>query len=406
MTLISHRPLSAVWLVPDDHGGGIITVAEECCRQAARAGHSVTLLLLLPSTSGTGEFGGFRIESLNAKYPYSFAPVQILDWLAKQPQDVIFVNGCEQADFAIPYVPAGTRVLYVVHDTADCYFKAALRHEACIDSIIAVSETVAVRFRNKLKDRRKLHVIHNGTGFPRPTADILATARGDDLIFLGGDNPAKGAHDVLTLWVALNTLGFSGFLHWFGNVSETFLANISSLPCAERIFVHGRRRRQAIFDVATRSKVLLMLSRAEPFGMVTVECMGMGCLPVAWDIATGTKEIVAQGEGAFVRLGDYQALAGAVLDILALHRSRFVASTFRIRKEFSEAAMWARYEMTLGSLFGADPAYRQYAGKIPPPYRPPLRLYQWLPAGLRSTIRGVLGRSPRINYAFRDFRGR
>lgn len=406
MTIETIKPLRVTWLVPDDRGGGVVSVAHACCCRAALAGRDATLLLVLPATGHVAKSGGFQLESLDAKQPYADVPARLIDWLAQDPQDVLVLNGCEQADVAIPYLPQSTHVLYVVHDTADRYFAAALRHEAELDAIVAVSQTVADRFRHRLRDPAKLHVVLNGTVFPEPVDVVSASERTDDMVFLGGDNPVKGAFDVLALWNPLLERGFKGRLHWFGSMDSAFRASIGKLPAAERIVIHGRRPRSAIFEIATRAKVMLMLSRVEPFGMATIECMGMGCLPVAWDIPTGTKEIVSGGDGAFARLGNFDALANCVLRSLDQHVSRFAASSERIRTEFSAGAMWSRYEAVFDKLLQLAPAPRPRAGQRPPPYRRPVRFYQWLPSGLRSRIGALVGRWPRLGYIFRDFRGR
>lgn len=401
-----NRRLRVTWLCPDDRGGGVLSVAQGCCKESALAGHDATLLLALEPTGHATDHGGAKLESLGATPPYADIPARLVAWLAANPQDILVLNGCEQADVAIPFIPASTRVVYAVHDTADRYFNVALRCEGDLDGVVAVSRTVADRFRDRMNDPSKLHVVHNGTVFPTRLHDTLAAIRADDLVFLGGDDAVKGAFDLRALWQALYARGFAGRLHWFGALGEAMRSRIANLDGAERITIHGRQPRKAIFSVAGRSKVVLMLSRAESFGMVTVECMGMGCLPIAWDIATGTKEIVGAGEGAFVSLGDYDALATATLEVIARHGSLFDASTARIRSEFSEKAMWARYVAMFETLLGKPAVVRTHAGRVPPPYQPPLRLYQWLPAGLRSAIRTVVGRSPRLGYALRDLRGR
>lgn len=398
--------LRITWLVPDDKGGGMISVAEACCRQATKAGYEATLLLALPPTGHATEFGGFRVDDLGAAAPYHDVAVRLISWLKENPQDVLVLNGCEQADAAIPCVPAGIRIIYVVHDTADRYFAAALRHEAALDGIVAVSETVAGKFRGHLRDPSKLRVVHNGTVLPIGLDAVSKSQRADDLVFVGADQPMKGAYDVIRLWSALAEAGFDGRLHWFGELNDSFCVRIKRLPQAGRIVVYGRKPRRCIFETAAAAKVVLMLSRVEPFGMATVECMGSGCIPVAWDIETGTKEIVGHDDGIFAPLGDYAALARGVRRALNLHASRFSVSTARIRSRFSEEAMWRRYEAVLNDLAAHQPVHRPAGGQTPPPYRPPLRLYQLLPAGLRSAIGTAVGRSPRLGYMLRDFRGR
>lgn len=398
--------LRLAWLVPDDGGGGVVSVAQACCRQAAIAGHDVTLLMLLPPTGHAAEFGGFRIESLEATPPYSDAPRRILEWLRRNPLDVLVLNGCEQADIVIPYVPAGIRIVYAVHDTAARYFEAAIRHEAALDAIVAISETVASRFRDRLKTPEKLHVAYNGTIFPLSVEEVLNAPRVDDLVFLGGDDSKKGAFDALSVWTVLQARGFAGRLHWFGSVGDGLKAEIARAPGCDRVLLHGRKLRRDVFETAACSRVVLMLSRVEPFGMVTVECMGMGCLTAAWDIDTGTREIVATGEGVFAPLGDYERLGDGILELLTVHEARYRVSTTRIRTAFDDRAMWERYCKVFEWMTVRAPATRPLCDMHPPAYRPQVRLFQRLPDGLRRTIRNAVGRSPRLGYLLRDFRGR
>ena len=398
------RGMKACWMVPDDYGGGVISVAPACCREAGENGHDATLLTLLPPSGHAAEFGGVQVESLEASPTDPASPQRFIDWLKANPQDAVLLNGCEQVDETPPFIPAGTRAIYVVHDTAPRYFQAAIRHEDALDAIVAVSETVAACFRHRLQQPEKLVVIHNGTIFPLP---FEAGERQDDVVFLGGDKHIKGAGDVLALWPHLLERGFAGRLHWFGAMGEATRVRIAALPRAERIVIHGRVGRTAIFEAAARSSACLMLSRVEPFGMATVECLGMGCGVASWDIDTGTREIVREpAMGGFAPLGDYAALADTVMGLLATPEGDRRAMADHARLHFSAAAMWARYAAMLEAVMQAPPAARAQADENPPPYKPPRRLFQKLPEWLRAPIRDAVGRSARIGYALRDFRGR
>jgi glycosyltransferase involved in cell wall biosynthesis len=401
------KRMRIVWIAPDDLGGGVVSVAQACCRQATRAGHEATLLLALkPQGSHADEFGGFQLRTLDSQPPHVDIPARLIRWLGENPQDVAIFNSCEQADAAIPYVPQRTRVISVIHDTAERYFDPAIRYEQAQDGVIAVSETVAERFRIRLRDPSRLHVVLNGTVLPDDVSPLPTAERWDDLVFLGGEKPLKGAFDCLDLWQALVKQGFKGRLHWFGELSAGFRGRVESAPHADRIVTYDRRPRRDIFEVAARSKVFLMLSRVEPFGMATIECMGMGCLPVAWDIPTGTKEIVSGSDGFYAPLGDFRRLAAMTQQAVEQHAARYEAAMSTARDRFSEQAMWTRYWQALESITAAPAAVRPMAGHEPGPYQPPFRFFQRLPERVRGPLRALAGRWPRLGFALRDFRGR
>ena len=394
------------WFVPNDEGGGVISVALSCCRQAAAAGHNVTLLLVRPSTGWIEEYATFPYESLGKASDGHDVPGRLTAWLDEHPQDVIFFNDCSQAHEALPYIPDRTQSVMMVHDTARQYWQPVLEYEDVLDGVGAVSDVVARQFWDRLNTSEKLQVLHNGTVFPERDMVHPSEERDDDLLFLGGDKAFKGASDLLSVWRALIDQGFEGRLHWYGNVESTFRERICDLPKSERIKVHGRVPRSVIFERAGTSKVLLMLSRAEPFGMVTIEGMGMGALPVAWDIETGTKEIVESSRtGFFAPLGDAETLAAQVLRGCRHHDSMYEEAVETARTRFSEEAMWDRYRRFLDELESRPPVYRPKAGQKPPAHQPPTRYFQLLPDGLRSFLRSLIAQSPTLSYWLRHFRG-
>jgi len=149
-----------------------------------------------------------------------------------------------------------------------------------------------------------------------------------------------------------------------------------------------------------------MLSRVEPFGMATIEAMGMGCLPVAWDIQTGTREIVDDGEtGFFAPLGDADALAEQVLHACKPHADRRQTAIRTARTRFSEEAMWERYAGLIDELRDQPVVDRPRAGTDPPAFEPPRRYFQMLPESVRSRVRSFVNRHPRLGYWLRNWRG-
>ncbi len=398
--------MNLCWLVPNDRGGGVISVALSCCRQAKAAGHDVTLLTLVEPEGHVEEHATFQRESLSLAPNSQDAPRALVRWLQENPQDVLFTNDSSPVHPALPHIPSGIRTVFVVHDTARQYWRPAVRHESALDGIVAVSEVVADQFRGRLESPEACRVVHNGTLFPDDISVKAQEERPNELLFLGGDKPFKGAHDVLKLWPRLVKKGFSGALHWYGRVGDTFRSRIRSLPEAGRIHVHGRVPRSEIFARAAHSKVLLVPSRVEPFGMVTIEGMGMGALPVAWNIDTGTKEIVEAGTtGFFAPLGDAGALSDEVITACRRHADLYERAIKVARTRFSEEAMWERYSRFLEELQTWPTVDRSEAGQTPPRHTPRTRYFQLLPSGLRDMLRSAIAQSPTLSYWLRHFRG-
>jgi len=90
------------WLLPSDKSGGITPVSLSCCRQATQAGHHATMLLLKNPTWITSD--DFRVASLRLEAGAAETPKILGKWLEDNPQDVIFLNSCDEFDIIIPYL--------------------------------------------------------------------------------------------------------------------------------------------------------------------------------------------------------------------------------------------------------------------------------------------------------------
>lgn len=85
------------------------------------------------------------------------------------------------------------------------------------------------------------------------------------------------------------------------------------------------------------ASVLLLTSRSEAFGLVLVEAMAAGCLPIAYDIAYGPADLIRDGEnGWLVPDGDVDALAEAIRAAARLSPERRAALRAQARATAAE----------------------------------------------------------------------
>ena len=341
----------------------------------------------------------YPVETMNVSPPYVDTPRLFVEWLLERRPNVVFLNNCDAMDDCIPYIPAEVRCVYVVHDTMSFYWKAAVRHEDSLDAIVAVSHETARHLRDKLKRPEKLRVIQNGTAFPS-IDNVNASLAERDLTFLGGDDPRKGADDVLQIWPRLVKGGFSGRLHWYGPVSDEFKQRIAELPIAGNISLYGHVPREEVFRRLNISSALLMLSRAEAFGMVLLEAMSMGSIPVVWNCkGIAAKEIIPEEFRFMSPLGHYDHITRQIFLALSSRDRCCQRMAEYARTHFSDEVMWSGYRSMIDEILANPLAVRPCVRQVPEKYSPPFRASYLIPRPLWRRLRPMIARSPRV-YSF------
>jgi poly(glycerol-phosphate) alpha-glucosyltransferase len=107
----------------------------------------------------------------------------------------------------------------------------------------------------------------------------------------------------------------------------------------------------AATEALRTASTLLMTSRSEAFSLVVAEAMASGCLPIAYDVAYGPRELIAHGRtGWLVPAGDTRALSETIaradaMDDESLARMR--AAAVAGARRYGEEAVLARWVRTL-----------------------------------------------------------
>ena len=205
----------------------------------------------------------------------------------------------------------------------------------------------------------------------------------------------------------LKKLGVPVILNLVGGENEALRCHFQSKGLAEMVRWTGRVPHERCYEIAAESDIFMMTSRKEPFGMVTVEAMSMGCVPMAYDTPSGSTEIIEHGKsGLLVPLGDYRAWA---TEIQALHADRPRLASLaalaleRARTLFNAEVMSANLTAFLRDVIDHAEWQSSLRDAGVPPEEPavhhrPARGYQRLPEGLRTWIRNWVCARPRLSY--------
>ncbi len=243
--------------------------------------------------------------------------------------------------------------------------------------------------------------IHNGTSYPPPPSRSGSAAK-LRLLFIG-NIWHKGGSRLVGIAKALQRRGVNFQLTVIADQVSWLQRRFARVGLQDHVNVMARQSKTDLWRTYAAHDLLLMLSAGEPFGMVTIEAMGMGCVPVAYDVPSGTREIIEPAlSGLLVRLNS-DAVAAAIAALSPAQLSAMSAAAARRSRTLFCAERPAQEYLQL-----ADDLVRcrdlVHRARLPAPvapliassrsYSPIARLYHALPAALRHQIRNALTAYP------------
>lgn len=192
-------------------------------------------------------------------------------------------------------------------------------------------ELVARGFRRDLID-----IVTPGTQ-PAPLAEGSGT--GHHLIAVGTVTPRKGQDLLVEALATLTDLDWYCRLVGSRRRDPDFFAQlrarIAALGLEDRVELSGEHTGAALEDLWSRSDIAVLASRYEGFGMVLTEAVARG-LPVVATAGGAVAEAVPEGAGLLTSVGDVDALAASLREVL---------SDDRVRQELAAGARAARSQL-------------------------------------------------------------
>jgi glycosyltransferase involved in cell wall biosynthesis len=354
MTVPISKKLRVASFIASMGSGGIGPVCDYAARALAKETRwEVTLVSIMESARELDvQDGSYRACGLDLR---SDCARGLLRWLQQNPQDVLITSGVSELEPAFPFLPREVHHIVHLHDSGRRYRNTALKYAPFLQGVVCVARHIEERLALELRStdfRGVLRTIHNGVDFPpcpeRPRPHASAPL---ELLFMGRLDPMKGISDLVPLLQGLKRRMVPVRLNIVGKVDPDLRSRIAQEGCADMVAWHGFVSRSRCFEIAATCDVFLMLSRKEPFGMVVIETMSMGCIPVAYDVPSGPREIVIDGEsGVIVPFASIKAL----INELAL-----LQADLELRERLSKAA-----DARAREAFGAGRLGREFADLI------------------------------------------
>ncbi|MEI7809098.1 MAG: glycosyltransferase [Verrucomicrobiota bacterium] len=348
---------------------------------------------------------------------------QFLLWLAANPQDIIITSDVSHIEASFRFIPKETVHVIQMHDSLRRYRDVALRNHAWVDGVACVARYIEAPLRASLRQvgfHGVCDTVHNGAAFPPlpsalrplPTANSPfqvsgLASRPLRLLFMGRLDPFKGIFDLVPILQRLDKMKVPVRLTIVGGRHELLARRFQQKKLDQLVTWTGRVPHEDCYRLAAENDVFLMPSRQEPFGMVTIEAMSMGCVPVAYDTPSGSTEIIEAGQsGLLVPLGDFKAWAQTIRS-LHCNRNRLgelaAGAIQRARGAFNAEIMASNLIAFLNQVIAQVESRPSKRESGLPPETPSIHTrsaygYQKLSPKWREWIRNQIGVRPRLCY--------
>lgn len=370
----------AVWRVLDVCAAALVAHGHEviycrlCSGDQRAASTAPEGVKVVDLESGASALAAVRLIVQHRAFARGFSAL-----LRRERPDVVHTN------FAVPGalarrmakhagVPVVVTTQHELYGSMSPHLRLAVRAtERCADAVVYVSHAVARSFgrtADAAEDRRPRHlVIHNcvdADAIGRIAAGITRVP--GRIVCAGRLVSVKGQATLLRALPAIAAAEPAAHLMLIGaGPDEARLKALAGeLGLAERVTFAGWLSWEETVRAMAGAATVVAPSTLEGFGLVIAEAMAAGAPLVASDIPAFAEVMGADGDcGRRFRPGDAEALAAAVLDVLAAPQvaaRQAERAQARVRERFTPERMAEAYlELYDDLLAGAGGGGREHA---------------------------------------------
>ena len=184
--------------------------------------------------------------------------------------------------------------------------------------LVLVLNSIDKQYLSKYVSEERIRVVNMGVDY-KSLSSIQVKSKSYDGIFLGRLHPQKGLPDLIDIWRLVCDQHNTARLAVIGGGSEKWFSwlksEITRQNLSENVDVLGPRFGKEKFALLKSSKLFLMPSYYESWGMVACEAMACGLPVVAYDLPI-FAELFPKGM-IRVPIKDVQAFAGMCLKLLS-----------------------------------------------------------------------------------------
>lgn len=214
------------------------------------------------------------------------------------------------------------------HQNDKKYIKKVVSSVKELDYFILVSEELREFYSDQLK-KEKVKCVYIPNAIDK-ISDRLSDLKSNNLISVGRISPEKGYLDLIEVFnlVSKNNDNLKLNIVGDGLQFDDVKKRINELKLNDKIIMHGFKNRDEVNKLLSESSLYLMCSYTESFGIVLLEAFAYGIPCIAFDSASGAKEVIENGKnGYLIESRNKQEMADKIMELM---------NNIELRKKFGE----------------------------------------------------------------------
>lgn len=238
--------------------------------------------------------------------------------------------------------------------------RSVLENHDSWDGITFLTESQRAAFVTRFGDLGNTVVIGNPVDGPTELPEF-SRRNPAKVVHVGRMTLGKNVREVIEIVHAVAANGTSVRLDLIGDGAQR--ANLEALAqkLGIRHLVHFHGHIHTVAEHLAEARVLILCSRHEGQSLAILEAQAAGCVPVAYDVDFGPRDIIDQeATGFLIPFRDQEAAAEAVTRLLSDDElcARMSVLSFESAKKYTSEANFVQWQQALG-------AARENKGKKP-----------------------------------------
>lgn len=218
------------------------------------------------------------------------------------------------------------------HNNDKKYIKKLIKSVSNYDYFISVSQELNNFYKNKIKKAKCIYIPNVINEIPKKSSKLEENI----LLNVGRIEPEKAQNELIYIIRELkkHVKNIKLYIVGDGSLKQELYNKIKEYKLEKNIIITGFLPKQKLEEYYLKSKLFTMTSTTESFGIVLLESMSYGVPCIAYDSASGAKELLNNNVGILIKDRNREEYVHQAL--LLLNDDKKIKSMGKTSKKYCE----------------------------------------------------------------------